>query len=139
MHSRGSPEKLHGLPALRRPLQSVVLGLRRSIERALNAGVPRTRLILDPGLGFGKEAHDNLLVLRRLEVLKQFRLPLLVGPSRKSFIGRVLGLPAEERLLGSLSSAAVAVIKGAHIVRVHDVKETRQVVQLCDAIMNASR
>ncbi len=138
MHSRGSPEQLHGLPPLRRPLQSVVLGLRRSVERALKAGISRNQMVLDPGLGFGKGTQDNLLVLRRLEVLKRFRLPILVGPSRKSFIGNVLDLPVEERLLGSLSSAAFAVVKGAHIVRVHDVRETRQVVQLCDAIMGFS-
>ncbi len=135
MHSRGNPKRLHGLPPLRDPLQSVVSGLRRSVEKARKAGIPSNQMVLDPGLGFGKGIQDNLLVLRRLEVLKRFRLPILVGPSRKSFIGNVLGLPVEERLLGSLASAAVAVIQGAHIVRVHDVKETRQVVQLCDAIM----
>ena len=137
MHSRGSPERLHGLPALKRPLQSVLLGLRHSVEKALQGGIPRNRIVLDPGLGFGKGVEDNLVVLRRLEVLKRFRLPILVGPSRKSFIGNLLNLPVEQRLLGSLASAAFAVIQGAHILRVHDVRETRQVVQLCDAIMGS--
>ena len=138
MHSRGSPRRLHGLPALKRPLQSVLSGLRHSVERARRAGIPRNRIVLDPGLGFGKGMEDNLVVLRRLEVLKRFQLPILVGPSRKSFIGNLLNLPVEQRLLGSLASAAVAVIQGAHIVRVHDVRETRQVVQMCDAIMGFS-
>ena len=137
MHSRGSPQRLHGLPALKRPLQSVLLGLRHSVEKALQGGIPRNRIVLDPGLGFGKGLEDNLVVLRRLEVLKRFRLPILVGPSRKSFIGNLLNLPVEQRLLGSLASAAFAVIQGAHILRVHDVRETRQVVQLCDAIMGS--
>ena len=138
MHSRGSPERLHGLPALKRPLQSVLLGLRHSLKKALRAGIPSNRIILDPGLGFGKGMEDNLLILRRLEVLKRFQLPILVGPSRKSFIGNLLGLPVEQRLSGSLASTAVAVIQGAHIVRVHDVRETRQVVRMCDAIMGHS-
>ena len=139
MHSRGTPQRLHGLPALKRPLQSVLAGLRHSVERALRAGIPRNRIVLDPGLGFGKGVEDNLLILRRLEVLKRFQLPLLVGPSRKSFIGNLLNLPVEQRLLGSLASTAVAVTRGAHIIRVHDVGETRQVVQMCDAIMGFSR
>lgn len=139
MHSRGSPEKLHGLPALKRPLQSVLQGLRHSVEKALQAGIPGSRIILDPGLGFGKGVEDNLVVLRRLEALQRFHLPILVGPSRKSFIGNLLNLPVEQRLPGSLASTAVAVIRGAHIVRVHDVGETRQVVQVCDAIMGFSR
>ena len=139
MHSRGSPQQLHGLPALKRPLQSVLAGLRHSVDKALRAGIPRNRIVLDPGLGFGKGVEDNLVVLRRLEVLKRFRLPILVGPSRKSFIGNLLDLPVEQRLLGSLASTAVAVIQGAHIIRVHDVGETRQVVRMCDAIMGFSR
>lgn len=139
MHSRGSPRRLHGLPALKRPLQSVLAGLRHSVDKALRAGIPRNRIVLDPGLGFGKGVEDNLVVLRRLEVLKRFRLPILVGPSRKSFIGNLLDLPVEQRLLGSLASTAVAVIQGAHIIRVHDVGETRQVVRMCDAIMGFSR
>ena len=138
MHSRGSPQRLHGLPALKRPLQSVLAGLRHSVKKAHRAGIPSNRIILDPGLGFGKGVEDNLLILRRLEVLKRFQLPILVGPSRKSFIGNLLNLPVEQRLLGSLASTAVAVIQGAHIIRVHDVEETRQVVRMCDAIMGHS-
>ena len=120
------------------PLQSVLAGLRHSVERARRAGIPGNRIVLDPGLGFGKGVEDNLLILRRLEVLKRFQLPILVGPSRKSFIGNLLNLPVEQRLPGSLASTAVAVTRGAHIVRVHDVRETRQVVQMCDAIMGFS-
>ncbi len=135
MHSRGSPQRLHGLPALKRPLQSVLQGLRHSVKKAVEAGISRNRIVLDPGLGFGKGVEDNLVVLRRLEELNRFHLPILVGPSRKSFIGNLLNLPAEQRLLGSLASTAVAVIQGAHIIRVHDVPETCQVVQMCDAIM----
>ncbi len=135
MHSRGSPQRLHGLPALKRPLQSVLQGLRHSVKKAVEAGISRNRIVLDPGLGFGKGVEDNLVVLRRLEELKRFHLPILVGPSRKSFIGNLLNLPVEQRLLGSLASTAAAVIRGAHIIRVHDVPETCQVVQMCDAIM----
>lgn len=137
MHSRGSPEKLHNLTPLKYPLESVIYNLGQSMKKALQAGIERDQLILDPGLGFGKETEDNLSLLKKLDMMKQFNLPYLIGPSRKSFIGQVLGLPVKERLIGTLASIAVAVTKEVHVVRVHDVKETKQVVKLCDAILNA--
>jgi dihydropteroate synthase len=94
-------------------------------------------MIVDPGIGFGKTAEDNLLLLRRLEVLRCLDLPILVGASRKSFLGKILNLPVERRLTGSLACCAVAIMAGAHIVRVHDVEETRQVAMLCDAVRRA--
>jgi dihydropteroate synthase len=97
--------------------------------------VPRERLILDPGFGFGWSVGHNLEILRRLPELRSLGRPLLVGTSRKSTIGAVLGAPVEERLFGTAASVAIAVANGADIVRVHDVKEMLQVCRFADAVV----
>jgi len=114
-------------------------GLEASIALATAAGVPRERLIIDPGFGFGWKEEHNLEMLRRLGELKALGLPLLVGTSRKSTIGAVLGLPVEERLLGTAASVALAIANGADIVRVHDVKEMLQVCRVADAVVRGWR
>jgi dihydropteroate synthase len=138
MHSRGTPETMHQLPRAKNILKAVMNGLRRSVQRAMDAGIKRNQIIIDPGLGFGKEALDNLLLLRKLDSMGQLRLPVLVGASRKSFLGKVLNIPVEERLNGSLACVAIAILKGAHIIRVHDVKETLQIAKICDSVMTPS-
>lgn len=135
MHSRGKPGAMHGLSRLKSPLRSVLESLKLRINRALRQGISLQQMIVDPGLGFGKHTEDNLTLLGRLETFSELRLPVLVGASRKSFLGEVLGLPVRERLYGSLAAAAVAVLKGSHVLRVHDVRETLQVVRVCDAIL----
>jgi dihydropteroate synthase len=137
-HSRGTPKTMHQLPRAKNILKAVMDGLHRSVEKAMAAGIKRNQIIIDPGLGFGKKALDNLLLLRKLDSMRKLRLPVLVGASRKSFLGRVLNLPVEERLNGSLACAAIAILKGAHIIRVHDVKETLQIVKICDSVMTPS-
>jgi dihydropteroate synthase len=139
MHSRGSLETMHQLPRAKNILKVVMDGLQRSIQKAMNAGIKRNQIIIDPGLGFSKKALDNLLLLRKLDSIRQLQLPILVGASRKSFLGKVLDIPVEERLISSLACVAVAVMKGAHIVRVHDVKETLQIVKICDSVMDPSK
>jgi dihydropteroate synthase len=134
MHSRGRPEGLHSQPPLKNTWLSVRRGLALSLRKALHSGILRQKILLDPGLGFGKQAADNLMLLRRIDRLAKFRLPILVGASRKSFIGKALDLPVEERLVGSLACVAAAILRGAHIVRVHDVRESVQVARMCDAI-----
>jgi dihydropteroate synthase len=101
---------------------------------AAAAGVPREHTLLDPGIGFSKDAGHSLETLRRLPELASLERPLLVGPSRKSFIGRVLDLPVGERLMGTAAAVAACVLGGAHIVRVHDVAPMTEVVRMCDAI-----
>jgi dihydropteroate synthase len=96
--------------------------------------VAAEQVIVDPGIGFAKQAAHSLEVLRRLPELHGLERPVLVGPSRKSFIGKVLDLPVGERLLGTAAAVAAAVFAGAHVVRVHDVREMVQVVRVCDAI-----
>jgi dihydropteroate synthase len=112
----------------------IVAELGAALDRAAGAGVPRERLIVDPGIGFSKDAAHSLEALRRLGELAALDRPVLVGPSRKSFIGKVLDLPAERRLLGTAAAVAACVLGGAHVVRVHDVAEMVEVVRLCDAI-----
>lgn len=116
-------------------LPDVIESLRASMDAALEAGVPPENVILDPGLGFGKTAEHNLELLRRLSELRALGRPLLVGPSRKSTIGLVLGLPVEERLEGTAATVALSIANGADVVRVHDVKEMARVARMSDAIV----
>jgi len=96
--------------------------------------VPADRVIVDPGIGFGKTAEQNLVVLKRLAELDALDRPLLVGTSRKSFIGRILDLPVDDRVEGTAASVAVAILRGADIVRVHDVRAMTRVVRVVEAL-----
>jgi len=111
--------------------------LERSARRALDHGVGADRILVDPGIGFGKSVRGNLLLLRHLGALAPLGFPVLVGVSRKSFIGAVLDLPVEARLAGSLAVAAFAVDHGAHVIRTHDVEATGRAVRMLDAIRAA--
>jgi len=112
----------------------LLASLRRSIAVAEAAGVPPDRVIVDPGIGFGKTAEQNLVVLRRLAELASLDRPVLVGTSRKSFIGRILDLPVDDRLEGTAASVAVAILRGASIVRVHDVRAMARVARVAEAL-----
>lgn len=114
---------------------SVVRELARRLDHALAAGIAWEQLIIDPGFGFGKDWRENLLLLRRLAELRVLGRPILVGTSRKSMIGRVLGLPAGERLEGTAATVALAIANGADIVRVHDVLPMARVARMTDAIV----
>ena len=116
-------------------LPDVAASLRSSMDIALGAGVPLENIILDPGVGFGKTAEHNLELLRRLSELTALGRPLLVGTSRKSTIGLVLDLPVEERLEGTAATVALAIAKGADIVRVHDVRAMTRVARMSDAVV----
>jgi dihydropteroate synthase len=99
---------------------------------AVAAGVPRERVLIDPGIGFGKTAEQNWIVMRRLEELKELGLPILIGTSRKSFIGKLLDLPVTERIEGTAATLTAAVLRGADVVRVHDVEAMTRVVRAAD-------
>ncbi len=129
---------------------TVISDLKRAIEQALSAGVPRKNIIIDPGIGFGKTQEQNLEILRRLEELKVLGRPILLGSSRKSFIGWVLDLtteqrtrgvafvpPSDQRLEGTAATIAIGIAKGADIVRVHDVEEMVRVCKMSDAIIRS--
>ncbi len=116
----------------------VIADLARAIDRALAAGVPWTSLIVDPGIGFGKTAQQNLAILRDLHLLAALGRPVLLGTSRKSTIGKVLDLPADERLEGTLATTALAARAGADIVRVHDVRPNVRAARMADAIVRGA-
>jgi dihydropteroate synthase len=106
-----------------------------AIRRAYDASIPDEHLILDPGIGFGKTREENLAIIHRLPELRELGYPMLIGPSRKSFIGKTLDLPVDERLEGTAAAVALGIAGGADIVRVHDVKEMVRVARMADAIV----
>jgi len=134
MHLRGEFETMHAEPRYSDVLDEVAAELREALARGAASGVGRERTIVDPGIGFAKNAAHSLEVLRRLPELATLDRPILAGPSRKSFIGAVLNVAVGERLVGTAAAVAACVLGGAHVVRVHDVAEMSQVVRLCDAI-----
>jgi dihydropteroate synthase len=134
MHMQGTPRTMQLAPHYRDVTAEVAAFLRERVEAAVEAGIARERIILDPGIGFGKTLEHNLTLLRNLPSLASLGRPLLVGVSRKAFIGRILGVDADQRLEGSLAAAVAAVFGGAGLVRVHDVKETVRALKIADAI-----
>jgi dihydropteroate synthase len=134
MHMQGTPRTMQANPHYDDVLREVRDFLAAQVRCAVEAGVERKNIIIDPGIGFGKTLEHNLTLLRNLPTLAALGHPLLVGASRKTFIGRILGVEPDERLEGSLAAAVAAVLGGAHIIRVHDVKETRKAIRVADAI-----
>ena len=119
-------------------VDEVVADLRGALARAIDAGVPETDLIVDPGIGFGKTADHNVAVLRRLDALTVLGRPVLLGTSRKSTLGRILDLPADERLEATLATTALGIAQGADVVRVHDVRPNVRVARVSDAIVRGN-
>jgi dihydropteroate synthase len=134
MHIKGTPKNMQKNPYYDDVITEITEYLKESIEIAEKAGIDREKIIIDPGIGFGKRLEDNLNILKNLKKFSILDCPILVGPSRKSFIGKILDLPVEERLEGSLAALAVSIMNGANIVRVHDVKESKRVADLVDAV-----
>jgi len=135
MHMRGRPKTMQRRPFTRDVMADVTRGLREALGRARAAGIPRGRILLDPGIGFGKSVEQNCELLARLPELARLGCPVLVGTSRKSFLGKIAGGGSEDRRIwGTAASVAASVLGGAHIVRVHDVAEMLRVVRVADAI-----
>ena len=139
MHMRGTPETMQGKPVYEDVVGEVKAYLRNAVERAEAAGVSSEAILVDPGIGFGKTLEHNLTLLRELQALTELSKPVLVGTSRKSFIGRLLSDTSKDRLFGTAGSVAAAVLNGASVVRVHDVKEMSDVVTVVDAVRTATR
>lgn len=135
MHIKGTPKNMQDNPTYEDVIAEVKEYLQQGIELAVAAGLSREKVIVDPGIGFGKNLEHNLKILQCLEEFKTLGQPLLVGTSRKSFIGKILDLPVNERLLGTAATVALSIAKGVDIVRVHDVREMKQVVKVSDAIV----
>jgi dihydropteroate synthase len=134
MHRRGTPKTMQQDTVYVDLLSSVVSFLRETVERAVAGGIADANILVDPGLGFGKSAAGNLRILRELPTLRSVGRPLVIGGSRKSFIGAALDLPVNDRLEGSLAVAAHAAWHGAHVIRAHDVASTKRTTRMIDAI-----
>lgn len=135
MHMKGTPKTMLQEARYGDVVQEVLDFLRQRIEAAGRAGIGRDRILIDPGIGFAKRTADNLEILRRLEEFHALGVPVLVGPSRKRFIGEILGIAdPKDRFCGTLAAVTACALAGVHIVRVHDVAAARQVVELCHAI-----
>lgn len=134
VHMQGTPLTMQLNPAYSDVIAEIAAFFADRLERLAKAGVKPEQVVLDPGLGFGKTLEHNLQLLAGLDRFKKFERPLMIGASRKSFIGRVLGVEPKDRLVGSLACASWAVAVGANMVRAHDVAETVQVVRMTEAI-----
>jgi len=138
MHMKGTPRDMQKDPQYRDLIGEILSYFRESISRADAAGVPADKIIIDPGIGFGKSFTHNLDILKGLESFKVLGKPIMVGVSRKSFLGKILDLPVDERLEGSIAAALYAVLRGANIVRVHDVAATVRALRTVEAIQRAA-
>jgi len=134
MHRHGIPETMQHEPSYGSLFEEILTALSERIEAAEAAGIPGDRIMIDPGIGFGKRLADNLALHRHLSDLRNLGKPILFGPSRKSFIGKLTGREPGDRINGTLASVAVAVLGGAHVLRVHDVKETKEAICVADAV-----
>ncbi|MFZ5908209.1 MAG: dihydropteroate synthase [Nitrospirota bacterium] len=135
MHIRGTPKDMQENPRYTALMPEILAYLRESLAIAATAEIPPDKIIIDPGIGFGKTFEHNLEILHNLPMLSALNKPVLVGPSRKAFIGRILGdAPPGERLEGTAAAVAIAIFNGANIIRVHDVKEMARVAKVADAV-----
>lgn len=144
MHMRGVPRTMQRGPFARDVIRDVMTGLRKALSAAKRAGIAKSQILLDPGIGFGKTHRQNFEILARLPELARLGYPLVIGTSRKAFLGKALAqagepdLPAGERMLGTAATVTASILGGAHIVRVHDVAEIARVVRVADAILEAA-
>jgi len=141
MQMRGTPRTMQTTPFAKNVMKDVLGGLKKSIAVARNAGIPKDRIVVDPGIGFGKSFEQNYELLAKLPILAKLGYPLLVGTSRKGFLGKTLArngklAPASERLWGTAATVTASILGGAHIVRVHEVPEMAQVARVADCLMN---
>jgi len=136
MHMKGRPKTMQKNPFYKDLIPQIIEFLSRSLERAENFGIERERIVIDPGIGFGKSFEDNFRIIKYLEEFKILKRPILIGASKKSFIGYILNQPPQERLYGTLSVLSICVMNGANILRVHDVKEAKDCVKVANAIRN---
>jgi dihydropteroate synthase len=134
MHIRGTPETMQKNIHYDSIFSEILLYLKESIQRAESAGLDPRQIIIDPGIGFGKNVEDNLLIIKNLHEFRILGKPILLGTSRKNFIGKILNTEVEDRLEGTLSSIAIGVLNGAHIIRSHDVHQAKKAITVADAI-----
>jgi len=134
MHLKGTPMDMQVNPTYENLISEITEFLRTQIQYALKNGVKKHNIIIDPGIGFGKTIEHNFKIIANLEKFKKIGFPILIGPSRKSFIGNLLKLPPDKRLEGTAASIAIGIVNGARIVRVHDVLEMKRVSSIADKV-----
>jgi dihydropteroate synthase len=139
MHMKGVPKNMQSNPYYEDLYQEIRCFLEERIATATAYGIQREKIIIDPGIGFGKSTEHNLAIINNLHFLKDLDRPILVGISRKSFIGKILNLPPQARSEGTIASAVLSVLKGGHILRVHDVERVKRAITVAEAIMNESQ
>lgn len=139
MHMKGTPLEMQDMPSYSSVMSEVYCFLKDRIEYAVSAGIRHEKIIVDPGIGFGKRISDNLEILNDIDELKGLGCPILMGTSRKSFIGKILDLPEGERLEGTAATIAVGMLKGVHILRIHDVGPMVRFTRMLDAIKNSDK
>ena len=137
MHIKGTPRNMQTNPTYIDVIKDLLEFFSFQINKALDFGIKKVQIIIDPGIGFGKQLNDNFILIRRLKEFSELGFPILIGPSRKSFIGLTLDSPPEYRLEGTLAAVSAGILNGASIVRVHDVKEVKRTVIITDKIMEA--
>ncbi|OGX25989.1 MAG: dihydropteroate synthase, partial [Omnitrophica WOR_2 bacterium GWF2_38_59] len=136
MHIKGIPENMQRNVSYSNLIENIYKILQKSIEKCFEIGIKSDRIIIDPGIGFGKTLENNLEIVNRLNAFRSLNKPLLIGTSRKSFIGKVLDKEVDDRLIGTVSTVCTSIIRGAHIVRVHNVAAIKDAVIMTDAIVN---
>jgi dihydropteroate synthase len=135
MHMRGDPSTMQKIQPSQDIFAEIKTDLSDAVRKAVNAGVRRECIVLDPGIGFGKTLEQNLEIINRLDWLEALGFPLMIGTSRKSFIGRLTGRAADERVFGTAASVCASILRGAHFVRVHDVREMVEVALVSDSVL----
>ena len=138
MHIKGRPKSMQQNPNYNNLIKEILSFFRKQISTAKSAGIDTSNIILDPGLGFGKKIEHNFEIIRKLPQICAMGFPVLVGPSRKSFIGETLNLPINQRIEGTMASITASIINGARIVRVHDIEEARRTVAITEKIIGFS-
>lgn len=138
MHMKGNPKNMQVSPEYKDLINDILIFFVKKIKMAINAGIDQNMIILDPGIGFGKTVQHNFQLLSKLNDFTELGLPIMIGPSRKSFIGVTLDLPVKDRIDGTSATVSAGIMNGARIVRVHDVKIMKRVVTIIDRIRTAT-
>ena len=136
MHIQGKPQTMQNHPEYNNVIDDIKIYFRKSLKIAKDSGIQSDQILLDPGIGFGKSIGDNLEIIKHLEDFDELQCPILIGVSRKSFIGQITGKPISDRLTGTLAAVSASVLNGAKIVRVHDVKEVKETIMILDQLKN---
>ena len=134
MHMKGTPTTMQQSPFYENVVKDIYDNLENWIDRSVDKGIEPNRIIIDPGIGFGKTTEQNIQILKKLSVFKQLNKPILIGTSRKSFIGKLLDLPVTDRIEGTIATVCWSIVQGADIVRVHDVKAVSRAVKMIDIL-----